>query len=221
MTLAIYLVVCFLLGAIPFAYIIPKLSKGIDIRTLGSKNPGATNVRRILGWKYGIVVLFLDALKGFLALYCIRFFFPHEPIDSAKNIQLLGGLCSVLGHTYSPFLLFRGGKGVATSLGVFLYLAPYSSILAILVFFLSLSISRIVSVGTIVAMFFLPCIYYTLSYLEMIHFSPLLLSIMILIFFLILIRHRSNIKRILSGNEFKVTSKRMLPQAKLDNKPRI
>lgn len=210
MIFAFYLVTCFIIGSIPFAYIIPKVFKGVDIRSVGSMNPGATNVRRILGWKYGLSVLLLDALKGMLALYTIHLFEFTIPNISLTTIQILGGLCSVFGHIYSPFLFFKGGKGVATSLGVFLYLAPYSCLLAICIFVFVIKIWKIVSIGTLLAAFFLPIFYYSLSYFKFIEFSFPLFFTMIIVFILIIFRHRSNIKRILNGTEFKIGYKQSL-----------
>lgn len=209
MNFVLYFLTAFILGAIPFAYLLPRLVKNIDIRTVGSKNPGATNVRRVLGWPLGLVVLLLDAGKGMLALFLIDYFIPELNVKSRIDYQLIAGLAAVLGHSYSPFLFFKGGKGVATSLGVFLILAPYPSLLSILTFLLSLKLCKIVSISTMLAAFFMPTFYILVSYLGLMAYSQNLLITLLALFVLIVVRHRSNIYRIIQGTEFKVEYKKI------------
>ena len=115
------LVAAYLVGAIPFGLIL-SIGSGVDIRSQGSKNIGATNVGRLLGKKLGILTLVADIAKGFLPMFVVAYFLPETP---QKNIIIaLCGAATVLGHMFPVYLGFKGGKGVATALGIFLYLAP-------------------------------------------------------------------------------------------------
>ncbi|MGL6121177.1 MAG: glycerol-3-phosphate acyltransferase, partial [Fusobacteriaceae bacterium] len=125
----IMVVISYLFGALPNGVWVGKISKNIDIREYGSKNSGATNAYRTLGAKYGILVLILDALKGYLPLLVASSIFG---ITGTALISL--GLVSIIGHTLSIFLNFNGGKGVATSLGVFLFLFPKGILLVFVIF---------------------------------------------------------------------------------------
>lgn len=130
MNFPIFALFSFISGSIPFGYWIALRFAGVDIRKLGSKNIGATNVGRLIGWKFGFVVLALDITKGMLPVYLSSVYVPEGGIP----FQLLCGVCAVLGHMFSPFLGFRGGKGVATTFGVFLVLTPIACLGAVLVF---------------------------------------------------------------------------------------
>src|SRR3990172_2934792 len=111
--IGILLFLCFGIGSLPFGYWIPKIFRGVDIRKVGSKNIGTTNVFRVMGWRGGIPVLIFDLSKGFLPTFVVRSFWGIE-------FSLLAGMASVTGHLFTPFLNFKGGKGVATGFGVFL-----------------------------------------------------------------------------------------------------
>ncbi len=196
----ILILVSFFLGAIPFGYIAAKYIKGIDIRVYGSGNIGATNVFRVLGPKWGILVFTFDFLKGFTVPFLTFNFLGKEVWPW---LFVLTGLAAILGHTYTPFLKFKGGKGVATSLGVFVALAfPFTGLWWILlsvllswlvVFFLS----RMVSLASLFAGF----VFLLLSLFFAQQFQVKLLAGML--FFIILISHRKNIKRIIKGKENK------------------
>lgn len=189
----IYCVAAYLLGSIPTGYIIAKLVKGIDIRTCGSGNPGATNVYRTVGAAAGITTFILDVLKGFLPT-----FFAVKYFGSAHSIfWILAGLCAISGHIWTVFLSFRGGKGVATTAGVFFALLPVGTILALIVFFIILFITRYVSVSSITAAVFLP-VYAWLSHAPVI--IPLFAA---LTGIAIIVKHKSNIQRLMAGNENK------------------
>ena len=137
------IIAAYFIGAIPFAYIIVKLVKNIDIRTVGSGNAGATNAARVLG-KWGFISVFiLDALKGFLPVF-ISYYFYGETV-----ITLVVAAVVVLGHTYTVFLGFKGGKGVATGAGVFLALAPIEIGIALIVFIIVFLATKMVSAGSI------------------------------------------------------------------------
>ena len=136
----------YLLGAIPFGLVVSRGS-GIDIRTQGSKNIGATNVARLLGKKMGVLTLILDMLKGYAPM-CIAALFVQEQPHRDMIIALCGA-ASVLGHMFPVYLRFRGGKGVATALGAFLYLAPLAALGCLLIFVLTVRLSGFVSLGSL------------------------------------------------------------------------
>jgi len=124
--------IAFLIGSIPTAFIYVKLKTGEDIRSLGSGNVGATNVMRVVGKKHGIFVLFADALKGIVSVLLLSFYFSvdHNAL-SPKTYQFLIGLSSILGHVFTPFLCFKGGKGVAVSAGVGISIYPFQFLTAL------------------------------------------------------------------------------------------
>ncbi|MDP7020890.1 MAG: glycerol-3-phosphate 1-O-acyltransferase PlsY [Candidatus Krumholzibacteria bacterium] len=186
---ALLLLLSFLLGSLPFAWIAGRLSRGIDLREHGSGNPGASNAWRLLGKKWGITVLLLDAAKGTLAVLLTL----NHPLTW---LPLLAGLFAVLGHSFSPFLSFRGGKGVATSAGAFLALSPLPLLSALLVFLLSLALFRMISVSSMLAALGLP---FLIRFLQPLDSSLFWLSVGLA--FLVCYRHRSNMARLFRGEE--------------------
>lgn len=225
----------FLLGSIPFGLIIAK-AKGINIREHGSGNIGATNVLRVVGKKYGIICLLLDALKGFIpvviAINLIRITGHHPqlafdfaipwslelPTGKAFTGQLfhiLTGLAAVLGHNYSPWVAFRGGKGIATSAGVFLALMPAGVALLAIIWLLVFLISRYVSVASMVAAAALPLVSYFGSWF---HgkiadgtWNKPLFFFSIIIAVLAVWKHRTNIRRLRDGTESRFTRSNATP----------
>jgi len=158
-------VVAYLLGSIPTGYLAAR-ARGIDIRTVGSGNIGATNAMRALGKPAGIFVLLMDALKGYaacaflpplifnwLAPHFYGFFrhFQDEPFELQIRFYVVAGIFAVLGHNYTCWLKFKGGKGIATSAGVYLALAPWAALIALVVFIVALLVTRYVSVGSMAA----------------------------------------------------------------------
>jgi acyl phosphate:glycerol-3-phosphate acyltransferase len=136
----------YLLGSVPFGVLVTRALRGVDVRTAGSGNIGATNVARVVGVGPGLLVLFLDAGKGSLAVLLARALAPSEPA-----VQALGGLAAVAGHV-APFSLgFRGGKGVATALGVLSVLVPWAALAAALAYGLAFALTRISSLGSLLA----------------------------------------------------------------------
>lgn len=199
--LSINLVLTYLIGSIPFAYLYGKIFKKIDIREHGSGNVGATNVLRVLGTKAGIIVLLFDILKGFLPVLIISYY-----VSWASHIlwlPVLTGVFAILGHSFTIFLSFKGGKGVATSAGVFLALSPYSFLGALLLFIVVVYLSKYVSLGSMVAAVFL-VVTHLLSY-NKITGNPYVLAFTLLLAFFIIIKHKSNIKRLISGTENKIS----------------
>ena len=182
----------FLLGAIPFGYIIARL-KGVDIRKHGSGNVGATNVARVLGKKYGVVVYLLDFLKGYIpTAIAVKLY----GIDSFLTASV--GLSAVLGHMFSPFLGFRGGKGVATASGVLFGLSPLLGLLVLALWGAIFKSSGYVSLGSILAA--LGAVYLV----GMLGYPFPVLVLVTLVAVLILVKHKSNVERLLEGRELKV-----------------
>ena len=181
----------FFISSIPFGYVIGKL-KGIDIRQHGSGNIGATNVSRVLGKKYGALVLVLDALKGALPVLAVKLYgLPFE-------YQVLAGLFAVLGHCFSPFLRFKGGKGVATGLGAFIVISPKITLLAFFIFLAVFLLTRYVSLSSITAALSYPILFRFLE--KPSELSFILVSLTSLV---IVAKHHSNIERLLKGEEKK------------------
>lgn len=185
------MLLAYLIGSVSFGIIIAKLYRGIDIRDYGSGNTGFTNVLRVIGKGPSILVLCGDTLKGALAVL-VGFFLGDT------YCAMLGGLMAMLGHTYPIYYRFRGGKGVATGLGVFLSLAPDVTVLALLIFLFTVWISRYVSLGSILAALSVP-----LLMLAFAKPSPILLF-GICGAFVVIYRHKSNIVRIYQGKENKI-----------------
>ncbi|MCL5039746.1 MAG: glycerol-3-phosphate 1-O-acyltransferase PlsY, partial [Firmicutes bacterium] len=142
---ALILIVCYLLGSIPFGYLV-GLMRGVDVRKQGSGNIGATNVLRLLGPLAGGTVFLADALKGIVAVFLGQVFLPFD----ATWAGALCGLAAILGHNYSLYLRFKGGKGVATSLATLLALSPSVALLALLIFVITVALTKYVSLGSIV-----------------------------------------------------------------------
>jgi len=192
--LAVAGVVGFALGSIPFSWILARLVGGIDIRATGSGNVGATNVARTLGWTAGVAALLLDAAKGAGAVLVA----PRIAGPTAPDADLVAGGLAVLGHMFSPFLRFRGGKGVATGMGAFAILAPAPLLAAVAVFAAVVLLTRMVSAGSIAAVVALP--------LAALGFGAggRVALVAALVGALVIVRHRENIGRILAGTERRI-----------------
>ena len=184
------IIAAYFIGSIPFAYIIVKLVKKIDIRTVGSGNAGATNAARVLG-KWGFISVFLlDALKGFLPVFISLHYYGQT------MITLIVAAVVVLGHTYTVFLGFKGGKGVATGAGVFLALAPAEIGIGLVVFIIVFLATKMVSAGSILASITL-----LIAVCLMSNWFALKVLTAVIVFFVIF-KHRSNIVRIIKGEEY-------------------
>ncbi len=193
-------VFAYLVGSIPTSFIMGKLIKGIDIREYGSGNVGATNALRVLGTKIGIITLLIDIGKGFFAVQIGKLL-----VSEPTNLFLIGtGLFSIIGHIFTIFLKFKGGKGVATSTGVFIALSPLPVAIALVVFVITVWISKYVSLGSMVATF----IFLLVELINNIRNGFANIEILIFVFIIVIfifIRHRANIKRIIDGNENKIS----------------
>lgn len=208
--------VAYVLGSVPFGLIVGKL-KGIDVRAAGSRNIGATNVGRLLGKQFFFLVFFLDMLKSLAPMSVASLLVARvEPSQRDRWLHLLWllvGFAAVLGHMFSCFLRFSGGKGVATSAGMMLGLFPYFTVpgvLAIVVFVLVFVPSRYVSLGSMSAACAFPLLYVAIgrwqhwpvtgSQLPLLVFSMLIAA-------LILLKHRTNISRLMNGTENRIGSR--------------
>lgn len=211
------MILSYIIGSIPTSIILTKLVKGVDVRNFGSGNAGGTNVSRVLGKKYGILVIILDALKGAVAvvlvarLYLGSFPFPNStPFDDFTLVQILAGLSAVVGHIWTLFAGFKGGKGIATGLGVMLAVVTTDMLLAIGVFVIVVTISRYVSLGSITAALSIPVIMIireNIFHVDIIGYHTLL-PFVIAISLLVTYTHRANIIRILNGTESKLSFKK-------------
>lgn len=188
-----YFLLAYLLGSIPFALIV-SLPKGVDPRKEGSKNPGATNVARLLGKKWGLLTFSGDSGKGLLALLLTKIF-TNLSFKEAPELYAGVAFFSVLGHLFSPFLRFKGGKGVATTIGTFLILTPKAMVPSLLCFLIAVFFSGFISLGSLIATAFLPIFIYLFNYPTEYIFSSIFITV------LIWIKHRENIKRLLHGQE--------------------
>jgi len=190
MLLGLLVVSAYFLGSIPFGLIIGLLWKGIDIRKVGSGNIGATNMMRVLGPGPGAVVFVLDVMKGFVPVIAAGRF-----AHGIHWFAVVVGMMAIVGHTLSLFLKFKGGKGVATSLGVLIGLDPMMAALAFGMWILIVLITRYVSVASVIAVgSVIGMMFY--------HHSPVSYkAFAIVVWIFVLIKHRSNFKRLLEGNE--------------------
>jgi acyl phosphate:glycerol-3-phosphate acyltransferase len=193
----------YLLGSIPFGYLLVRLFVGGDVRETGSGGTGATNVTRRAGKGVGVLTLLLDLLKGMAAVLVARALLGAG--EGALWWVCAAGAAVVLGHVFPVWLRFRGGKGVATGLGVFLVLAPLATLCAALVFVVVVWLWRYVSLGSIVAASVLPLAVWALGTLGVSDRAPApLLALSILGAALIVLMHRANVGRLLRGEESKL-----------------
>ncbi|UCF87475.1 MAG: glycerol-3-phosphate 1-O-acyltransferase PlsY [Nitrospiraceae bacterium] len=190
-----FIFVAYILGSVPFGVLVSR-SKGIDIQKVGSGNIGATNVLRTLGKLPALITLLGDTLKGVAAIVMIRLFAGGEVIEG------IAGVAVVFGHMYSIFLSFRGGKGVATGFGVFAVYSPVSALVSITVWILTAFFLRYSSLAAITAFFSLPVV------LAVSGASGVKIYFAIVIAFLIILRHKKNIQRLVNGQETRIGEKR-------------
>lgn len=197
----ISILIAYLLGSVPTAVWVGKLKYGIDIREHGSKNAGATNTFRVLGKKPGILVLSVDVIKGILAASLPWIIFQNTLSEAEViNAQVFAAFAAVLGHVFPLFAGFKGGKGVATSLGVIIGLHPFTAAICLGVFLVVFISSGFVSLGAIISAVLFPLILVFVFHAD----SPLLIGFSILLSCAVILAHRKNIKRLLAGNENKM-----------------
>jgi len=188
---ALVILLSFFIGAIPFGLIIGRLAAGVDITRRGSGNIGAANVAREIGVRWGFITLMFDILKGFLPLMIGM----KIPVQYHNIFLIILSLAILLGHMYSPFLRFRGGKGVSTGFGIFLALSPISAIISFCIFLLTVYLFNYISLGSISGACFMPVI------LALMDKPAHYIVIALLTALLILVAHSENINRIITGSE--------------------
>ncbi len=214
--MVIVVLLSYIVGSIPTSIMLSKWRHGFDIRTKGSGNAGGTNVFRILGWKSGVFVILMDMGKGILATTVIARlfwdptlpFYNHTPFDDFTIIQMICGGAAIIGHVWTVFAGFRGGKGIATGAGLLVGIAPTEFAVSIIVFLAVFLAFRYVSLGSIMAAIAFPLSlvirHNILS--DEIHSYKTLVFFSVGIALFLLYSHRANIKRLLEGTERKITS---------------
>jgi len=215
--LAAIVILSYLVGSIPTSLIVSKAIKGIDIRNYGSGNAGGTNVMRVLGWKEGTFVILFDAFKGVIAVVIIaRLHYgniPFEnitPFDDFTLVQIIAGIAAVIGHIWTVFAGFKGGKGIATALGMLMMIITIDMLVAIGVFVLVVIVSRYVSLGSLLGAISVPL---TLIIRENIFNVNIpsyntLLPFVIFLALLVIYTHRKNVIRLIEGTETKLSFKK-------------
>jgi len=210
-------VVAYFLGSIPTGYL-AGVAKGIDIRVAGSGNIGATNVFRILGITAGIIVLVVDGLKGWVAVAKVpeivyKIYYGTSWDDQAAEMEylrIIAGICVILGHNYTCWLKFKGGKGIATSAGVLAALIPVTFIIGLSTWIVACLITRYVSVASIAAAAVLPFATWGIRYFG-VHYSHRMVIVAALMGALAIYKHKANIGRLMNGTENKLGKKKTPP----------
>jgi glycerol-3-phosphate acyltransferase PlsY len=213
--LGLMILLSYIVGSIPTSIIVSKLKSGIDIRKFGSGNAGGTNVIRVLGWKTGVFVIIFDILKGFIATSIIaRLYFDstlpfnnRTPFEDFTVLQIIAGSAAVLGHIWTAFAGFKGGKGIATAGGMFLGIAPVEVLVSLIIFMIVFVMSRYVSLGSLSAAIAFPLtmvVRVNIFNVEIAGYHTLIFFI-IGISLLVIFTHRANIKRLIEGSENRLT----------------
>lgn len=212
------IVISYFIGAIPVGYLIAKGIKGIDIRTVGSGNVGATNVGRVLGWYYGIVCFILDALKGIFAILFVSGWNKWLSLSIYASYEdltfyVICGIVAILGHLFPIYLKFKGGKGVATAFGVFMFFIPIPTVIASAIWLFSVLLFRYISIASILAAISLPIMIKIIGIPDRIpgysgHYNLSLFIVSLTVSLLVIIRHIPNIKRLINGTEPRVSFRR-------------
>lgn len=205
--IAFTIILSFIIGSIPTAYLFGRAIKGIDIRNFGSGNVGATNALRVLGKPAGIAVLLIDAFKGFICAFMLAGLAgSRSQALTAEALSIIVGFAAIIGHTFSIFLKFKGGKGVATTLGVLAALAinipglKVILLLAVLTWLAALLVFKIVSLASVITAFTLPI------YMALLKQPRLAIILSIGLSAFIIFRHKTNLRRLLQGKESRLKS---------------
>jgi acyl phosphate:glycerol-3-phosphate acyltransferase len=211
------IILSYLIGSIPTAILVSKAAKGIDIRQHGSGNAGGTNVMRVLGWKHGILVILLDTFKGVLAVVIVARlhygdmpFANITPFDDFTLVQIIAGVSAVIGHIWTIFAGFKGGKGIATALGMLIMIITIDMLIAVGVFILAVTISRYVSLGSLLGAITVPLslvIRENIFHVDIQGYHTIL-PFLIALSLLVIYTHRKNVVRILNGTETKFNFKK-------------
>lgn len=215
LALGAVILLSYLIGSIPSSIWVGKLAKGVDIRHHGSGNAGATNTFRLLGWKPGVAVLFIDFMKGFICAFWISqlaYYIGSGPIalfsfwDIDSFLRIVCGVVAVIGHMFPLYAGFEGGKGMATAAGMLCGIEPVSVGITAVVFIIVLMISRYVSLASLIAAFIYPLLLVLLRYVFGWDLDGSILIFGALVGIGIIIKHRGNIRRLTKGTENQVSS---------------
>lgn len=202
----------YLVGAIPFALLIGKWFFATDVRNHGSGNLGATNVMRVLGWKAGLAVFLLDAAKGAVCVLFASLIHPGAAGEPMQDMVYIGAMiAAVMGHSYSPYIGFRGGKGVATAAGAILVLTPAAWLGTFLTLVAVVAIFKMVSLGSIAA-----AVVYPMLTVAIYSDRPAIIAMAVLVAVFVIWRHRLNIVRIAKGQESRITDKKVAAEYPAD-----
>ena len=186
-------IISYLLGSVSSGILVSRIAKGPDLRTVGSRNTGASNVQRTMGWKYGLITFFADAIKGILS--CLI----AELLTGDHMAALPAGLCCVIGHNWPVFFSFKGGKGVATTVGVMLFCYPVPALFCIAGTIVLIIVFRYISLGSLflVVSFAIASIFFSNG-------NPWIIIWACVLMLMCVIRHHANISRLLKGTENKL-----------------
>lgn len=231
-TLALIALSSYLIGAIPTSIIVSKAVKGIDIRQYGSGNAGGTNVFRVLGWKAGLFVTLFDMFKGIVPVSFIVGYFTQHPLDALPSVpfivfQLLAGIAAMLGHIYTVFAGFKGGKGVSTGAGVVIGIAPITMVFVMATFFITLFLTRYVSVSSMAGAVSIPTVMairrfilggdvdaqypihlFGIEFVLHDSLDTITIATSVVIALVIIYTHRTNIERLRNGTENRLFAKK-------------
>lgn len=214
LNLLFIVILSYLVGSIPVSIIMTKIIKGVDVRDFGSGNAGGTNASRVLGKKYGMLIILLDALKGVIAvvlisrLYFGSFPFPNTtPFDDFTLVQIIAGVAAIIGHIWTIFAGFKGGKGIATGLGVLVSIVTIDLLVAFGIFLAVMFISKYISLASIIAAISVPLTMIVRENIFGVEIQSYhtILPFVIGIALLVIYTHRSNVERLLSGSENKIS----------------
>jgi glycerol-3-phosphate acyltransferase PlsY len=198
------ILIAYFLGAIPFAIMVVKVLKGVDVRHYGSKNAGATNVYRVAGIKAALLVGILDLGKGFVSVYFLPQILPPPATIPILQLQIICAVAVILGHMFTVFAGFKGGKGVLAGAGAFLALMPAAVGIAFGFFIIIVVLTRFISLGSICAALSIPVILFIEKYALGKYIPDELLILSIIIAIAVVFAHRSNIARLFAGTENKI-----------------
>jgi glycerol-3-phosphate acyltransferase PlsY len=219
LSIGLIVVLSYLIGSFPTSIIVARKARGIDIRQYGSGNAGGTNVLRVLGWKAGVFVILMDMAKGLIATMVLaRLMYgpiPFEnrtPFDDFTVVQIIAGCAAILGHVWTLFAGFKGGKGIATAGGMLLGIAPIEVAVAFGVFLIVFVLSQYVSLGSLSAAVAFPLTMFFRENVFMVQIEGYhtLIFFSIGISLLIVFTHRANIKRLIAGTENRMSAARLL-----------
>jgi len=208
------IILSYLVGSIPVSIILTKMIKGVDVRNYGSGNAGGTNVSRVLGKRYGILTIILDAMKGVIAvvlisrLYFGSFPFPNTtPFDDFTLVQIIAGISAVIGHIWTIFAGFKGGKGIATGLGVLVSIVTLDLLMALGIFLIVVYFSKYISLASISAAVSVPLIMVVRENIFGVNIPGYhsILPFVIALALLVIYTHRTNVERLLNGSENKIS----------------